>query len=66
MGQVENEILKEESKMMTEKFRSISNKENELVETNEVERMAVNALKKYLKGVDQDCKMLVMEGNSKI
>ena len=33
---------------------------------NEVERIAVDTFQEYLKSVDQDCKKLVVEDDSKI
>ena len=44
----------------------MSNKENDLVEMYGVERMTFHALEEHSKVADQDCKKLVIEGNSKI
>ena len=63
---IENEISREENSIMKQKVQKITAKESELLELHKIEKMIVDALKEYIKAIEQDCDKLISEGNTVI
>ena len=63
---VANDILRQENQVLQEIIHTMMAKENDLVESYEVEIMMVDTLQEYLKTVEQDYSKLVMEEDIKI